>query len=336
MLGVELSPYSVKVRSYLRYKKVPHKWVVRMPSRSGEFAKHAKLPIVPLLIRPDGSAMQDSTPIMDQLALEFPQPSAVPDDPVLAFLSRLLEEYADEWVNKPMFHYRWKAEADQNSASLRLAELRMPLVLRYIPIANSIIQAQIATEIKKRMTGRAWVIGSNEKTEARIEASFRNLLGLLEKHLKARPYLFGGKPSYSDFGLWGQIYSAWTDPTPRSIIETDYPGLKPWIQRMLNPSAEGEFESWSALRAGLMPILKEELGATFLPWVSAVLRALENGEDKLAVQLQGELFEHTVGGPQKYHAKSFAMLKAQFDAIEDREELDSILREADCLSFFRS
>ena len=29
IFGSELSPYSVKVRSYFRYKRIPHEWIVR-------------------------------------------------------------------------------------------------------------------------------------------------------------------------------------------------------------------------------------------------------------------------------------------------------------------
>ena len=29
IIGAEMSPYSVKVRSYFRYKAIPHQWVLR-------------------------------------------------------------------------------------------------------------------------------------------------------------------------------------------------------------------------------------------------------------------------------------------------------------------
>ena len=45
--GVELSPFSVKIRSYFRYKQIPHEWIVRSPATQGEFQKYAKLPLVP-------------------------------------------------------------------------------------------------------------------------------------------------------------------------------------------------------------------------------------------------------------------------------------------------
>jgi hypothetical protein len=47
IFGSELSPYSVKVRSYLRYKNIPYEWVIRGSSNMEEFSKLAKLPLIP-------------------------------------------------------------------------------------------------------------------------------------------------------------------------------------------------------------------------------------------------------------------------------------------------
>ena len=106
IFGSELSPYSVKVRSYFRYKQIPHVWIVRNANNMAEFEKYAKLPLIPLVITPEGEGRQDSTPIIDYLETRFPEPAIHPADPVLAFLSASTEEYGDEWVNKPMFHHR--------------------------------------------------------------------------------------------------------------------------------------------------------------------------------------------------------------------------------------
>ena len=62
IIGAEMSPYSVKVRAYFRYKGIPHQWILRNAASQAEFEKHAKMPIIPLVISPDGTGIQDSTP----------------------------------------------------------------------------------------------------------------------------------------------------------------------------------------------------------------------------------------------------------------------------------
>ena len=331
--GAELSPYSVKTRSYFRYKNIPHKWLVRSPANAEEFQKYAKLPIVPLVITPDKQGIQDSTPIMDKMEELFPEPKANPDDEVLNFISILLEEYSDEWGNKHMFHYRWKAQVDQDSASRRIAETNLPFYIKFLPIVNTLMKNKIAKTIKERMANRLWVIGSNENTENQITDSFHNLLLKLNGHLKARKYIFGDKPSYADFGLWGQIYNSWTDPTPRKFIENDFSDLLPWIERMLKPKDEGEYESWNSLSATLMPILKEEVAEIFLPWTSEITKAMSEEKEELSVIIRDKEFKHSIGGPQKYHVKSFAVLKKKYDSFKDNEALTNILSEANCLDF---
>ncbi|HEM47056.1 MAG TPA: glutathione S-transferase family protein, partial [Alphaproteobacteria bacterium] len=240
IFGAEVSPYSVKVRSYFRYKDIPHEWIVRGPDNMETFQKYAKLPLIPLVVTPDDVGLQDSTPIIEKMEARFPEPSIHPDDPVARFVSVLLEEFGDEWGNKWMFHYRWAREADQWSAARRIAAT-------LAPGASDEQREGIAAGVRDRMIGRVWFVGSSEETAPLIEDSFVRGLELLEPHLAGRPYLFGARPAFGDFGLWGQLYNAWTDPTCGALIRDRAPSLVPWIERMLAPEAEGAFESWSSL-----------------------------------------------------------------------------------------
>ncbi|MDZ4741568.1 MAG: glutathione S-transferase family protein [Alphaproteobacteria bacterium] len=228
IFGAEMSPYSVKVRSYARYKGLAHDWVNRGGENAAEYAKYAKVPIIPLVVTPEGEGLQDSTPIIERLEVLHPAPAIHPADPALAFLSALLEEVGDEWGNKWMFHYRWRREVDRDASAGRIA-------LSMNPSMNETAQTALAEQIRARMVGRVWFVGSSETTAQFIEDSFNEALAQLDAHLAARPFLFGARPSFADFVLWGQIYSMWTDPTPCAIIEARGQHVLAWIQRMLWP-----------------------------------------------------------------------------------------------------
>ena len=333
--GAELAPYSVKIRAYFRYKEIPHKWIIRDQKSNVEYKKFAKLPIVPLVVTPEKTGLQDSTPIIKLLEHEYQNNSVSPPETHTAFVARILEEYADEWLNNAMFHYSWRFMDDQMSASERFVALMIPAWANKIPLLNRVLQRKFAATIRKRMISRLWVVGSNKNTETQIEQSLNVFLNLSEKHFQDRPYFFGFRPSIADFGIWGQVYNMWTDPTVNQIIESSYPETLKWIIRMLHPKLEGKFESWESLEATLMPILKQELADVFMPWREANNKALAKGEKELSVKIKGKDFTHSVGSPQKYHAKSFAMLLEEYNDIPDKTKLDAVLQEAGLINYFK-
>lgn len=323
--GVELSPFSVKIRSFFRFKGVPHEWIVRNADTMGDYQKFAKIPIIPLVVTPDEQGLQDSTPIMERIDAEFPSPATQPEDPTLAFLSLLLEEFGDEWGNKWMFHLRWAREEDRLSAAGRIATTM-------VPTNDEDTRLAVRAKVVERMIGRVGFVGSNEMTAPQIERSFRDGLALLEAHLDGRPYLFGGRPCWADFGLWGQIYNAWTDPTGAAWIEATGTNVLDWIHRMLNPADLGDFETWDTLGATMAPFLRDQVGALFCPWTVANAAAMAAGDDEFSVELKGETFTQT---PQKYHAKSLAVIRERYAAVADKGALDPILEDAGCLEALR-
>jgi glutathione S-transferase len=324
--GAELSPYSVKVRSYLRYKGIAHEWIVRTPAVQAEFDRYAKLPLIPLVVTPDDRGLQDSTPILETLEAKFSEPSIHPADEALAFISALLEEFGDEWGNKWMFHYRWWRDEDQESAAARIAEMLSP------PGATEAKKRGIANAIRERMRERLDFVGSSERNRSLIERSFCAAVEILERHLASRRYLFGSRPAFADFGLWGQLYCASTDPTCGRILRQNASALLCWVERMLEPRLEGEFEPWASLEPTLAPLLERQVGGLFLPWSDANARALAAGAKAFRVELDGRTWEQ---GVYKYHAVSLAALRERYREISDRAELDAILARCGCLPWLR-
>ena len=326
IFGSELSPYSVKVRSYFRYKDLSHEWIVRSTDNQAEFDRYAKLPLIPLVVSPDGTAQQDSTPIIEAFEERFPTPSIHPADATLRFLSALIEEYGDEWGNKSMFHYRWFYEPDQESAARRIAQGMMP----NLPPESLTGAVEM---VRGRMVPRLKFVGSSEQTKDQIEASFVRLLGILEAHLASRKYLFGNRPAFGDFGLYAQLYECSTDPTPGALMRRSAPRVVGWIERMLDPKDEGEFETWASLEATLMPLLRDELGAVFFPWTAANAAAIAANEKEFSLTLEGKPFSQEA---QKYHAKSLKALQQRYARIDDKSILDPILRATNCYTWLQA
>ena len=325
IFGSELSPYSVKVRSYFRYKQIPHQWILRSPAVQAEFDKYAKLPLVPLVVTPDGQGIQDSTPIIETMEAKFARPSIMPGDNTLVFLSALIEEYADEWGNKPMFHYRWTYPPNQDSAAERIAAQMAG------EGAGSQQITMVAQAIKQRMVPRLAFVGSSAETAEAIEGSFQRQLAILEKHLANRPYLFGARPALGDFGLFAQLYELQSDPTPKQIM-TRFPNVAAWIERMLDPKDLGPFERWEALEPTLMPLLKDEIAAVFLPWSDANAKALATGQESFTVELEDRPFSQQV---QKYHARSLGEIRRKYASAAGEDRLRDVLERSSCLKWLK-
>ena len=314
VIGSEESPYSVKVRSYFRYKAIPHQW--RERGQAPElFAKHARLPLVPLVVTPEETGIQDSTPIIEAMETRFPD-SGIHPSGMAGFVSALLEEFGDEWGNKWMFHMRWAREVDQVAVSRRFA-------------AKAEDVEASAKTIRERMVPRVWFVGANDVTAPQIEQSLADTLPILNAHLASRPYLFGARPAFADFGLWGQIYECGRDPTAGAMV-ANAANVVAWVERMLEPEALGGFEDWAALASTLTPLLSDQIAGLFLPWSVANAAAIAAGDDEFEVTLKGNRW---VQKPQKYHARSLGVLKQKYAAASDDGELDALLTATGCKPF---
>ena len=101
---------------------------------------------------------------------------------------------------------------------------------------------------------------------------------------------------------------------------------------MLWPRAEGAFEAWAALEPTLMPILTQQVGAQFMTWTLANEKALAERQDEFSVTLGDKVWTQK---PQKYHARSLAMLRAKYADVTDKAALDPVLEAAGCLAGLR-
>jgi len=324
LIGLEMSPYSLKLRSYLRYKQIPFEWISRSRKIEPLFQKHARVQLIPLVLFSDDEAMQDSTPIIERLEAQYPEPSIHPENTASRFVSELFEEYGDEWCNKLMFQYRWGPKQDARSAARRIASLTFP------DPPMKWLQPLVVPLMVRRMVPRMAFAGANETNAPHLQQSWFRTVELLEAHLEGRPYLFGGRPAFGDFGVWGNLNQAHSDPTCGRHLRATAPAVVRWIERMDTPGDEGEFESLHTLMPTLGPLLEEQVARRFLPWTVANAQALEAGQAETGLEFDGVPYRQKTF---KYHAWSLGELKKKLEPVAGDPELIEVLEKTGCARY---
>ena len=112
LVGGTGSPYTQKMVALLRYRRIPYAITWGQPeTRCEALGVEAPKPtFMPTFFFEEGGELTahcDSTPIIRRLEADHAGRSVLPEDPALAFIDYLIEDFADEWCTKYMFHYRW-------------------------------------------------------------------------------------------------------------------------------------------------------------------------------------------------------------------------------------
>ncbi len=311
------SPYSLKMRAVLRYRRLPHIFVSAAPG--DEPIAHVRPPVIPVLLFPDRSWHVDSTPMIETLERDLPpMRSLLPDDGALAFLAWLIEDFADEWGTKMMFHYRWYRKADQHAFS------HWGAFDRLAGRGRAAIE-HTAAAFAERQMARMPLVGCTESNRPVIEETFGELIGLLDAHVTERHFLFGSRPSVADFGLYGQLSQLASDPTPAGLMRAETPYALRWVIHVDDASGvEGawlDFEAaGSPLLDGLMALCRE----VYLPFLAANHAALRAGDDEFTLGIRGRTWRQATF---RYQAKCLARLRERYGALAsgDRQRVDGML-----------
>jgi glutathione S-transferase len=326
LVGGYGSPYSRKMRGVLRYRRIPFRWIMR-GSADDVGIPAVPVALIPVLVFPGeggapDEAMIDSTFQIKRLEKIFPERSLTHPDPALQFLQELIEDYGDEWVTKPMFHYRWKYAADIHKSSHVLAlDRNLHLDAAQLEKASKFFA--------ERQIARLGVVGSNDVTTPVIEDSYRRLLRLIDAHLAAGHYfLMGRRPGVGDFGLFGQLSQlAHFDPTPAAIAANEAPRVVSWVTHADDlASLEVDAAGWMR-RESLAPTLRgffAEIGRVYAPFLIANACALAKRAARVECEIDGRPW---VQQPFPYQGKCLMWLRDGYAALAagDRAFVDSVL-----------
>lgn len=281
----DISYFSGKMQAYLRYKEIAHDTIE--PKWGGELLNtiypNTGLMKVPVVRTPDNEWLADSTPMIDWFEARHPAGAVVPADPVQAFFSRLLEDYADEWMWRPALHYRWSYAADAHAASRRFAETFMS--------TQPGPKAATAAMLRERQQ-RIYVAGDGvtKDTWDHVESIYLNTLDRLQAIFEKQPFLLGGKPSLADFGFFASMFRHFSlDLTPSLIMQQRAPAVFEWVARLWNSRQSSNTGAWVAagtLPEGWTPILKD-VGEAYLNYLHANAIAWRDRKRSFDFEVQG-------------------------------------------------
>ncbi len=313
LYGALASPYSMKVRAALRWLRVPHGWV-QMGMEHAEIMTRVKPAVIPIVEYEDGRLAVDSTPLLVDFDAVAPADRRIlPDDPLIRFTVLLIEDFADEWLTKVMFHYRWAAEEDQRVMSQAIIYDRLRSHgLEAIGLAGA--------QFRDRQVGRMGLVGCGPEHAPQIAETYARVLALLEAMVPDRQFLFGSRPSLADFGIFGQFSQLAIDPTPCAIMRRDAPLTWRWLMGVDDASGlEGEWAGREVLADPAVAGLLRLVADIYLPFLAANAAAIEAGAADFAVPVFDTVHRQPVF---RYQAKCLASLREQFAALEPAVKSD--------------
>lgn len=334
LTGAAGSPYTRKMLATLRYRHIPYS-VFWGNGNIPEGYPKPKVMLLPTFFFPDGDngelvAVTDSTPLIRRLETEYAGRSVIPNDPALQFLNTLIEDYADEWLTKAMFHFRWTHEADWKNAG--------PLLVYWgMNTAPKDMADQFSAQFTKRQIDRLYVVGSNEITAETIEGSYQRLIAILDELLQRKGFVLGARPSSADFALYGQLTQlAVIEPTSAAVTRETSQRVRAWVDIMEDlsglPPAEDDWFTADEAREALGPLLNE-IGRTYTPAMIANAKAVMGGEETFETEIDGRAWTQPTF---KYQAKCLQWLRADHDALSgnERGSIDALLTGTGCEALF--
>ena len=324
------SPYTLKMRGVLRYRRIPFRWMLR--NSKWDDLPAPPVPIIPVIAFPndDGDGyrelMVDSSPQIMRLEADYDGRSLVPSDPALAFIDTLIEDFADEWLTKAMDHYRWAYQPDIEKAG------------KLLPISSDLQldtdQAQQMYDyITTRQIGRRELVGSTDWNTPIIEGSYRRVLEIMQAQFSTRDFVLGDRPGRGDLGLYGQLTQlvGW-EPTSMAVAVEIAPKVVHWVDRVDDLSwlevGDDDWVSVDELDPAATDLLYE-IGRTYAPFMVANAEALQSGADEVICQIDGQEYRQ---GPFKYQGKCLMWLREGYAALShaDRQRVDAVLAGTGC------
>src|SRR2546423_7266266 len=322
LIGSTASPYAIKLRALLRYRRIPFDWVI-MTRTLRKQTEHLRPNLIPVLEYPDGSFRGEIIPLAYDLDVRQRERSVIPEDSAVAFVGDLLQDLADEWVVKPVFLYRWWDPEDQGYVSRWAAE-------EWSVSGAEPGSPEEIEDFRRRQISRMPMLGATAENKPLLEQSYRRILKAFEPHVGMTKFLFGARRSLADFAWFGQLSEMATDPTPMRIMREMAPFTDHWVRRLDDASGvDGKWCPREQALSGMAEALLRIAGELYLPFLAANAEAFAKDLKRLEINVWGLPYALS---PFKYQVKCLQSLREKFAALDpkDRKALRPVLERTGC------
>ncbi len=283
--GVTLSPFVLKMQSYLEYYNIPyrrlpdhgdylenihtllrleyqkqHKLVTRYPAMSPVLDEY---PAVPFYSEDGRNFQYDSSAVallLDDTSTQV-KPPLFPSEPVLNFIATLIDEAFDEFGLYMVHHMRWVGSAKSNMMGKLLAkEFRHalppggPLVLskrfpkrqvRRCPYLFSCAPKGYRVSLPRSL--RPPSKEGFPETHTLLKECWKQYLKGMEEVLSKQKFLLGEQFTIADASAYGQLAMNLVDPEANKQIQELAPTTHAWLE-MIHAGKHRQYKASGELR----------------------------------------------------------------------------------------
>ena len=258
----ELSYFSGKVRAYLRWKErlggLPEGFEDILATNdllAGFLLPETGTMAVPQVQKPDGTFVQDSSEIIDEIERAHPTPPVAPDPstaPRQCLTVWIIELLADEWMLPLGFWERWRHtlpdvaanHARYNALQWGSGDSQTRNARERLAAGENLFEALFGvSHARTRPVGTyagARDLGVTPETEAAWDLSMVRILQVLDNHFAEHDFCLGGQPTLADFALMAPLYPhLYRDPVPGYFLRTQFPFIADWVDRTNHTNSLG-------------------------------------------------------------------------------------------------
>lgn len=315
----DISYFSGKLEAYLKYKQIEYTSVECSRKTLEYIGNNTGVKKMPAIESSDGQWLYDTTPTIQWFERQHPENPITPDDPALAFISLLIEDYGDEWLWRPAMWWRW-----------------MPRKSRWAvghSISSAFLSKLLARPIgwyfgKRQQREWLWRDGMTRQNSADVKDMLFREFEFLEAQLEKTPYILGSHPSAADFGYFASMFRHFgNDVESSEIMRRNAPNTYEWLARLWNakPHKLPAEQQWAWPEGFHWNAMLERICRDYLPYLHQNALAFQTGSKRF--DYHGNSFIFKKSPTTNYRVWCREQLQQQFNSLpeEAKQRVSSLL-----------